>query len=233
MVSWFYTPQKCGKITSQTAALCSGNSLCTMPRSTEFSSCYNIFPSRHMQFPYATPSAVKVYQAHQCWADQLGEPIPKVRLLISYLTLLMWLISSRICTEKRQRRMASWGIQDLTCRQQIVQIKQVSLLELGVSCRLFCNFLNKTLNAQVWDFVAFCLCVWFCSCGGGFVLVFSLFVDFLLLFLGLVLFFEGWKNLKILLYEAAQGSRRLDTLIQPPLLVWDIPKKRGGSRMQV
>jgi len=30
--------------------------------------------------------------------------------------------------------MVSWGIQDLTCRQRIVQIKQVSLLALEMSC---------------------------------------------------------------------------------------------------
>lgn len=206
MVSWFYTPQDGGKITSQTAALCSGNSLCTMPCSTEFSSCYNIFPSRHVQFPHATPNAVKVYQAHQCWADQLGEPIPKVRLLISYLMLLMWLISSRICTEKRQRRMASWGIQDLTCRQQIVQIKQVSLLELRVSCRLFCNFLNKTLKCTSLRFCCFLfVCVvlflwwWVCFV---FFFVCGLFV---VVVFGFGFVFWGVKELKDLVIWSCSG----------------------------
>lgn len=147
-----------------------------------------------MQFPRATPSAVKMCQTYQCWADQLGDPIPKVRLLISYLTLLMWLISSRMCTEKRQRRMASRGIQDLTCEtvncpdnaskfvstwdvmrrlpysfwNKTLKLRSlggfVILVCLGLGVRVFFPC-ERTWNVILWSFLGLLLCGTYCLCG--------------------------------------------------------------------
>lgn len=160
-----------------------------------------------MQFPHATPSAVKTCQAYQCWADQSGEPIPKVRLLISYLTMLMWLISSRMRTEKRQRRIASWGIQDLTCETVNHPDKATQFVSTwDAMWRLPYSFWNKTLK--------------FTSLGE--------FVILVCLSFGLFGFCPLWKNLKSYSMKLLRAP-----VVWDILLVWDMTMKQDSNREQV